>query len=374
MDDPDAAAAPETPLCVTVQLKAEPVTSLFSVIAVAVPEQIVCVVGVAVTTGIGLTVTVAVIGEPVQPFAVGVIEYTAVPVAEAVADNVCAIVLPEAAVAPETPVCVTVQLNAVPVVKLDNAIDVVPPEQSVCVDGVAVANGIGFTVMTTVIGVPEQPFADGVIVYVAVPGAAPLAISDCAMLAPEPAVAPVTPVCAAVQLKVVPVTLLLKEMAVVLPEQIVCAVGVAVAAGIGFTVMVTVIGVPGQPFADGVMVYVAVPGDAPVVESVCAIELPDAAVAPVTPLCVTVQLYVVPVTAPDKAMAVAEPEQSVWDVGVAVTVGVGFTVTVTVTGVPEHPLAVGVIVYTAVPGDEPVAVSVCAIELPDAAVAPETPL
>ena len=41
---------------------------------VAVPEQIVCAVGVAVTTGIGFTVTVAVIGVPVQPLAVGVIE------------------------------------------------------------------------------------------------------------------------------------------------------------------------------------------------------------------------------------------------------------------------------------------------------------
>jgi hypothetical protein len=58
---------------------------------------------------------------------------------------------------------------------------------------------------------------------------------------------------------------------------------------------------------------------------------------------------------------------------VAVTTGVGLTVIVTVTGVPEHPEAVGVMVYTAVPADDPVAVNVCAIDVPEPADAPETP-
>ena len=40
---------------------------------VALFEQILCEVGVAVADGIGLTVTVAVIAEPEQPLAVGVI-------------------------------------------------------------------------------------------------------------------------------------------------------------------------------------------------------------------------------------------------------------------------------------------------------------
>jgi hypothetical protein len=62
----------------------------------------------------------------------------------------------------------------------------------------------------------------------------------------------------------------------------------------------------------------------------------------------------------------------VCDGGVAVTTGVGFTVIVTVTGVPLHPDAVGVIVYTAVPAVVEVAVSVCAIVEPDPAAAPET--
>jgi hypothetical protein len=52
----------------------------------------------------------------------------------------------------------------VPVTVLVNAIDVAVFEQIVCVAGVAVATGLGFTVITTVIGVPGHPFAVGVIV------------------------------------------------------------------------------------------------------------------------------------------------------------------------------------------------------------------
>jgi hypothetical protein len=44
------------------------------------------------------------------------------------------------------------------------------------------------------------------------------------------------------------------EMLVVLPEQMVCEEGVAAALGTGLTVIVTTIGLPGQPEAEGVMV------------------------------------------------------------------------------------------------------------------------
>lgn len=74
------------------------------------------------------------------------------------------------------------------------------------------------------------------------------------MLEPVPAAAPETPVCATVQLKVVPITLLVNEIDVVPPEQNVCVVGFAVTVGVGSTVTVTVIGVPLHPFATGVMV------------------------------------------------------------------------------------------------------------------------
>jgi hypothetical protein len=60
---------------------------------------------------------------------------------------------------------------------------------------------------------------------------------------------------------VVPLTKPLIAMAViVLPEQMVCDDGVAVASGFGFTSTVAVIDAPGQLFADGVMVNVTVTG------------------------------------------------------------------------------------------------------------------
>ena len=72
--------------------------------------------------------------------------------------------------------------------------------------------------------------------------------------------------------------------------------------------------------------------------------VPEAAVAPETPDCTTVQAKVVPVTLLLRATEEAVPEQIVCDVGVAVATGVGFTVTTTTLGVPAHPLAVGVMV------------------------------
>jgi hypothetical protein len=73
---------------VTVQANAVPVTFDVKLIAVEVPLQMVCDVGDADTTGIGLTVTTTLIGVPVQEFAVGVIVYVAVPVVVPVVVNV----------------------------------------------------------------------------------------------------------------------------------------------------------------------------------------------------------------------------------------------------------------------------------------------
>lgn len=114
-----------------------------------------------------------------------------------------------------------------------------------------------------------------------------------------------------VQLKVVPPTLEVRAILVVCPEQIVCELGVAVATGIGFTVIITVIGVPTHPFAVGVIVYVAVPVVGPVQVSVCDMGVPEPLEAPVTPDWITVQLKVVPGTFEVKAMFVVCPEQIV---------------------------------------------------------------
>ena len=95
--------------------------------------------------------------------------------------------------------------------------------------------------------------------------------------------------------------------------------------------------------------------------------VPNPAVAPLTPLCVTVQLYVAPVTPLPvlNAMAVVWPLQIVCDPGAAITSGLGFTVTTTLIGVPAHPAPLtGVIVYVAVPGE--------LVEVNTSAIGPDT--
>jgi hypothetical protein len=74
------------------------------------------------------------------------------------------------------------------------------------------------------------------------------------MEVPEPAVAPVAKVWETVQSKVAPAGVEVREILVAVPEQIVCNAGVANADGIGFTVITTSIGVPGQPVSVGVTV------------------------------------------------------------------------------------------------------------------------
>lgn len=126
--------------------------------------QKVCDAGVAVATGFGFTVIVTDIGVPLQPPAVGVTVYTAVPGDVPVAVSASPIDVPEPAAAPVTPDWLTVQLKVVPVTLPLNAMDGELPEQIVCDVGVAVTVGVGLTVTVTVMGVPGQPPAVGVIV------------------------------------------------------------------------------------------------------------------------------------------------------------------------------------------------------------------
>ena len=65
-----------------------------------------------------------------------------------------------------------------------------------------------------------------------------------------------------------------------------------------------------------------------------------------------------PATLDESATLVAVLLQMTCPLGVAVTVGVGFTVTITPRMLPEQLLAVGVMVYVAVPAVVPVLVSV----------------
>ena len=88
----------------------------------------------------------------------------------------------------------------------------------------------------------------------AVPGITPVAFRIWAIVAPEDAVAPTTPACSAVHENVVPATGLLSATEVAVPLHIVCDAGVAVATGVGLTVITTVMGVPAHPLAVGVTV------------------------------------------------------------------------------------------------------------------------
>ena len=136
------------------------------------------------------------------------------------------------------------------------------------------------------------------------------------------------------QLNTVPATLPDNTIVVIgLPEQVVCAAGVATAFGTGFTTTVAVVVGPAQPLALGVMVKVTVIGANVVLVRLPLIGDPDPlAGIPVTVATLSlVQVYVVPATGPVSTIGVmAEPLQIVWLAGVAVAVGVGFTSTVAV--------------------------------------------
>jgi len=201
-------------------------------------------------------------------------------------------------------------------------------------------------------------------------------VSKSDIVGPVPEFAPFTPDGLAVQVKIVPDTELVRLMEVVVPEQIVDMAGVAVAEepGSGLTVNVSTIAVAGQLFAVPFMVYTAVPLPPPVATRVSVIAEPLLLLPPVTPVSTTVQLKLVPDTLLLKLIGKTLPAQIVWFIGLAVSTGIGFTVMVTVIGLPVQPFAVGVIVYTAVPGVLPVAVNVSAIVVPLLFVPPLTPV
>jgi hypothetical protein len=235
----------------------------------------------------------------------------------------------------------------------------IAPLQITCVAGVATAVGVGLTVIVAVIGVPGQLLAVGVIVIVAVTGVLPLFVAVKDVISPVSEAARPIDVVLLVQLNVVPLTALLKVMAVVLALlQTDCVVGFATATGVGLTVIVTVVGVPEQPLATGVTIIVAVTGLELVLTAVNEpiLPIPEAA-RPIVVLSL-VQLNTVPDTAPLNVIAVvAALLQTDWLVGLATTVGVGLTVIVAVIGVPVQLLATGVMVIVVVTGVVPLFVA-----------------
>lgn len=83
------------PVLSRVQLKmVPPVFPLNMIVVIEAPEQLVCEDGVAIASGVGLTSTVAVMEDPLQPFAAGVMVNVTVIGAEVVLVNV-PLILPE---------------------------------------------------------------------------------------------------------------------------------------------------------------------------------------------------------------------------------------------------------------------------------------
>ena len=102
-------------------------------IAATAPEHIVCDVGMATTSGVGFTSTVAVIGAPVQPLAVGVIVNVTVTL-EVVAFVKVPLIsaLPLAAMPVTVTVLSLVQLKVVPATfPLNTIVVIAVPEQTV---------------------------------------------------------------------------------------------------------------------------------------------------------------------------------------------------------------------------------------------------
>ena len=306
---------------------------LNTIVVMALAEQIVWLAGVATALGVGFTNTVAVMGVPEQLLAVGVMVKVTVTGALVVLVSVPLIFpLPPGAIPVTLPVLFLVQLYAVPATFPLNTMGVMAlPEQIVWEEGVATASGIGFTSTVAVTGAPVQPLAEGVMVKVTVIGKLVVLTSVPLILPNPPAFIPVTvAVLFLNQMKLVPLTALVRTIVVMgVPEQTVCADGVAMALGVGFTNTVAVIGVPGQPLAVGVMVNVTVRGALVVLVSVPLIlPLPLAAIPvtfplPTSPLSL-VQLKVVPGTLPVSAIVVIGlAEQMVCEDGVATALGVG---------------------------------------------------
>jgi hypothetical protein len=218
--------------------------------------------------------------------------------------------------------------------------------------------GNGFTVIVADTEAPVQPLAVGATVNVVVCGIDnELVMLPVTLPVPATGIPLIIIVLLRIQLKTVLPTVLLNIIGFIIsPSQTDCAVGIAVAVGIGFTITDAAIGVPIHPLTDGVMVNIAVIGafvlfvGVPVMFPVPLLGIPvTAAVLFLT------QLNTVPGTLLFNTMvATGFPEHSVCAAGFAMALGAGFMVKVKVLKVPVHTPETGVTFMVAVMGRLPV--------------------
>lgn len=201
----------------------------------AVAEQMVCKAGVVlIIAGVGFTVTEAVTGVPVHPFAVGVmVNVTVIGTVLLLVKMPEIFPVPLAAIPDTESVLFLVQLYKVPAACPVKVMGIIlEPEQIVCVAGVGVAVTFGFTSTVAVTGVPSQVLALGVTVNFTSTGAAALftnvpLIGAMLVAVPEVRIVPPTSGLSRTHVYVVEVSELVNEI-LEIPTlvQVVCEAGV----------------------------------------------------------------------------------------------------------------------------------------------------
>lgn len=186
--------------------------------------------------------------------------------------------------------------------------------------------------MVKLVELPVQPAAEGVTVIVAVIGALVVLMAVKAAILPVPDAASPIAVLLLVQLYTVPATAPVKFIAAVVDPLHKDWFATAFTVGVGFTVMVKLVGVPLQltpplVYVD-VTVIVAVIGTFVVFVAIKAGILPVPAPARPIAVLLFVQVNTVPATGPLITMVfIVTPLQAVW-LAIAFTDGVGLTVIV----------------------------------------------
>ena len=131
-----------------------------------------------------------------------------------------------------------------------------------------ITSGVGFTLIVNTLVGPVQPSATGITLMVAVSRETPVLITVKPAISPLPLAARFMDVLSFVQLKVVPVTLLLKLSAPVpAPLHNTRSAGTTTS-GVGFTLIVNSLVGPEQPSATGVTLILAVSVEVPVLVTV----------------------------------------------------------------------------------------------------------
>ena len=225
-----------------VQVNTVPAVAPEKVIAVVVPPSQSAWLAMAFTVGVGFTVIVNVMPEPVQPLAVvGVTVIVAVIGAAVLFIAMKLGILPWPDAARPIEVLLLVQLNIVPAtVPVKVIAAVADPLQSVWL-ATAATVAVGLTVIVNVIGAPVQPLAVGVTVIVPLIAVTPALVVTKLGILPVPLAPSPIAVLELVHAYVVPGVRLVKFTAAVLAPAQSVWFATGFATGVGFTVIVKLV-------------------------------------------------------------------------------------------------------------------------------------